>query len=77
MKIEETFNIHKKINCVFPFFKSKWLCKKGLHNYHIRQTVLFTSQKSLDESWHRINYITKWHSYWECECCGKIKEFEE
>ena len=35
MTIEETYNIHKKINCTLPFFKSKWLCKKGIHNYMI------------------------------------------
>lgn len=35
MKIDETYNIHKKINCIFPFFKSKLLCKKGLHSYQI------------------------------------------
>lgn len=37
MTIKETYNIHKKINCVFPFFKSKFLCKKGLHNYEIHR----------------------------------------
>lgn len=35
MTIDETYNIHKKINCVFPFFKSKMLCKKGIHNYRL------------------------------------------
>ena len=35
MTLEETYNIHKKINCVFLWFKSKHLCKKGLHNYRI------------------------------------------
>ena len=35
MDIDETYNIHKKINCVIPFFKSKRLCKKGIHNYRI------------------------------------------
>ena len=33
MSIEDTYNIHKKINCIFPFFKSKIMCKKGTHNY--------------------------------------------
>jgi ribosomal protein L37AE/L43A len=37
MNIEETYNIHKKINCVFPFFKSKLLCKKGIHNYQLKR----------------------------------------
>lgn len=35
MSIDETYNIHKKINCVFPFFKSKHLCNKGIHNFRI------------------------------------------
>lgn len=33
MRLEDTYNIHKKINCILPFFKSKKLCKKGIHNY--------------------------------------------
>ena len=33
MELDATYNIHKKINCILPFFKSKWLCKKGIHNY--------------------------------------------
>jgi len=35
VNIEETYNIHKKINCVFKYFKSKYLCNKGIHNYII------------------------------------------
>ena len=35
VKLEETYNIHKVINSIFSFFKSKWLCKKGIHNYRL------------------------------------------
>lgn len=33
IRLEETYNIHKNINSILPFFKSKILCKKGIHNY--------------------------------------------
>lgn len=35
MTIEKTYNIHKIINCVFSKFKSKYLCKRKIHNYRI------------------------------------------
>ena len=34
-EVEETYNIHKIINCIIPSFKSKFLCRKGIHNYMI------------------------------------------
>lgn len=37
MTVNETFNIHKKINCIFPSFKSKFLCRKGFHNYEVNR----------------------------------------
>lgn len=49
MRIEETYNIHKKISCIFPHFKSKWLCKKGKHNYQLMAL--------------KPNYIAKWKCY--------------
>ena len=35
MRLEDTYNIHKKINSIIPFFKSKRLCNKNIHNYII------------------------------------------
>lgn len=39
-EIENTYNIHKKIKCIIPIFKSKFLCKLGIHNFQ-----LFTEKK--------------------------------
>jgi len=47
MNIDDTYNIHKIISCIFPRFKSKWLCKKGKHNYQIIALK-------------KDNYKTKW-----------------
>lgn len=46
MNIEDTYNIHKTINCIFRKFKSKWLCKKGLHNFRINPNY-----KNLEWNW--------------------------
>ena len=62
MTIEETYNIHKIINCIFPHFKSKCLCKHNKHNYEIHSKI---------EN-HKI-----WKIYWKCRCCGKEIEFYE
>ena len=59
--IDQTYNIHKKINCVFPKFKSKMMCKAGKHNYRVYSTTK-------DED--RV-------PYWKCYCCGNTEEFEE
>lgn len=40
MRIDETYNIHKKISCIFPHFRSKYLCSKGKHNYQIKERNL-------------------------------------
>ena len=39
IKIKETYNIHKNINSIFSFLKSKYLCKKGIHNYRVASTT--------------------------------------
>lgn len=73
MNIEETYNIHKKINCVFPFFKSKWLCKKNKHNYEIHSRWIKPKYPMVyfgvinDEV--KEKYILE--TYWKCRCCGK------
>ena len=78
MNIEETYNIHKKINCVFPHFKSKWLCKHNKHNYqlHSRIEIIPEIEKEFDPRakiiTHRVVYYNKiWKTYWKCYCCGK------
>ena len=84
MNEEEIYNIHQKINCVFPFFKSKYLCKKGLHCYllhneHIVNPIYYTEE---DETHHYIiskviEYEHLDRIYYKCKCCGKEKELNE
>ena len=42
MKLEDTYNIHKKINCILPFFKSKKLCKKVKTDMHFSTPSMAT-----------------------------------
>ena len=77
MRIEETYNIHKKINCVFPFFKSKWLCKKGVHNYQIISKIISIPMVSyIERGTKKISYQRVFEKYWKCKCCGKEEKFE-
>lgn len=61
MTINETYNIHKIINCMLPHFKSKWLCKREKHNYQI-----YCCKKKKE-------YVI----FWKCNCCGKKEKFED
>lgn len=84
MRINETYNIHKKINCIIPCFKSKFLCKKGLHNYCINSSITVISITYTEEDEAHTYEITKVTDYqrtyktnWKCICCGKEEKFDE
>ena len=73
MRLVETYNIHKNINSILPFYKSKRLCKKGLHNYLINPKVEY-------EYIYGKNYVQKKQidkTNFKCYCCGKEVEWEE
>lgn len=85
MKIEDTYNIHKKISCMFPKFKFKWLCKKDIHNYQIntswRVTPIineyYSSYKDTLTTKEIIDYDRECRTYWRCYCCGKEVDIDE
>lgn len=84
MKIEETYNIHKKINCVFPFFKSKRLCNRGIHNYILHKWTEINPIVSYEEDYKRNIVVAKVERYerinfinLKCLCCGKQIDLEE
>ena len=78
MTLEDTYNIHKEINCVLPFFKSKRLCKKGIHNYHLGCRVIekpITLHK--EKEFEVIQVKREYKAYWKCYCCGKEEEWSD
>ncbi len=72
MEIKETYNIHKRINCIFPHFKSKFLCKKGKHNYQLHSKTI-TYEPIIEEDGHkkRVEFPREDILYWKCACCGR------
>jgi len=78
MTIDETYNIHKIINCMFRHFKSKWLCKHNKHNYELHSKIenipVITEKTTKEEI---IENHKIWKTYWKCRCCGKEIEFYE
>lgn len=78
MKLKETYNIHKKINCLFPRFKSKFLCKKNIHNFQL-QTKTVLSEPIIEEDGYnkRLTVPREYLTYWKCYCCGKTEKWEE
>lgn len=83
MKLKETYNIHKKINCIFPFFKSKYLCRKGIHNYRINTEIRVIPHCYQEEDYENNMIVTRVEKYeyidltnLKCYCCGKEKELE-
>lgn len=87
MTTNETYNIHKKINCIFPHFKSKWLCKHNKHNFQIKSRInyipiiytpyepLYLETKEIKTRY--VEYIKEWKTYWQCACCGKEEKFND
>jgi hypothetical protein len=81
MKLEKTYNIHKKINCILPFFKSKYLCKKEIHNYRINPQIsiipiTYTEEGELFKETKIIEYQQIDETNLKCYCCGKETELE-
>lgn len=78
MLLKETYNIHKKINCVVPFFKSKKLCKKGIHNYRIKPLNIEEKIERKDEEDYCIIRRTQIVYYGlKCFCCGQERELKD
>jgi hypothetical protein len=82
MNLEETYNIHKKINCIFPFFKSKFLCKRGIHNYLINSRIsIFPRLYEEEGEFAKITTVIEYNRINEtnlkCYCCGKEVELDE
>lgn len=84
MKLEETYNIHKNLNSIFPFFKSKKLCKKGIHNYRINpQHKIIPHYYQEEDETHTmiisriINYEHIDLTNFKCFCCGKEEKIDE
>ena len=81
MRLKETYNIHKKINCIFPFFKSKTLCEKGIHNYRINLNIVCIPHIYQEDDGYMV--ITQVERYeridltnLKCYCCGKEIKLE-
>ena len=84
MRLEDTYNKHKKINCIFPWFKSKRLCEKGIHNYRInpRWEIIPEIEEVRDIKANEIYYRFVEYKHndltnLKCFCCGKEVELEE
>ncbi len=84
MTIDETYNIHKIINCIFPHFKSKYLCKKEIHNYRLNPTktvIAKTYTERNDMSDYEITKATSYQTIDEtnlkCFCCGRKEKLDE
>ena len=78
MLLEETYNIHKKLNCIFPFLKLKFLCNKGIHNYRIELlNYEETEEKEKNEYYCKITRHRIFHYGLKCYCCGKEIELTD
>ena len=84
MKLIETYNIHKNLNSIFPFFKSKRLCKKGIHNFIINPHHIVEPHyyEEYDKSGTMIvakvtNYQHIDLTNLKCACCGKEVELDD
>lgn len=84
MKLEDTYNIHKKINCIFPFFKSKRLCKKGIHNYILNPKHIVIPHYYQEEDEEHQMIVSRIVEYehidltnLKCLCCGKEIRLDE
>ena len=84
MKIEEIGNVHRNINCIFPWFKSKRLCEKGIHNYRINPQWEIIPEIEEVFDWkaqyqtHRtVGYTRRDLTNLKCFCCGKEEILEK
>lgn len=53
-------------------FKSKWLCKHGMHNYMIRNKYEI-KEEEITEDGVKIKIYHRVYSpaFYKCHCCGK------
>ena len=84
MKIEETYNIHKKINCIFPFFKSKAMCKNGVHNFRLNPQYKIIPHYCQEQDYERNIVVSKIEEYervdltnLKCFCCGREEKLDD
>lgn len=84
MIIDESYNIHKKLNCIFPFFKSKWLCKRDIHNFQLTRRIEYIPEiREIFEPYLKYKkhvlykYDVEEEVIWKCKCCGMIKPYKE
>jgi hypothetical protein len=83
MKLNDTYNVHKKINSIFPFFKSKYLCKKGIHNFALNVVDIVIPHYYQEEDYERKMMVSIVERYehisrtnLKCLCCGKEIELD-
>ena len=76
MRLEETHNIHRNINCIFPWFKSKRLCEKGIHNWRIKRNEVQFSLRQIEGNTYQLDMIDS-PDRLVCFCCGKEERLEE
>lgn len=78
MELEDTYNIHKKINCIFPHFKLKILCKHNIHNYRVFPEYKIKRVVYQDSFTGKCDYkwIDERKNILKCYCCGKEEELE-
>jgi hypothetical protein len=76
IKLDETYNIHKKINCIIPFFKSKFLCKKGIHNYRLNPKMSLISKTYTKDGQFFKQTKCIDETNLKCYCCGKEIKLE-
>lgn len=72
MKLNDTYNVHKKINSIFPFFKSKYLCKKGIHNFALNIVDIVIPHYYYQVR--KYEHISRTNL--KCLCCGKEIELD-
>jgi len=84
MDFKDRKNLHWKINAVFPFFKSKYLCKKGIHNYILNPDVIMIPHYTIEDDYENNMVRYKFVEYeridktnLKCKCCGKEIELRD
>ena len=78
MNIGDIYNIHCLLYDIFHIgthhFKSKLLCKIGLHNYQIHCKKIPLEPDIYEENGTTITrYRFDYKIYWKCYCCKKKK----
>lgn len=81
MRIEDSYNIHCFLYDILHIgthhFKSKLLCKLGLHNYQIHSKRIPLEPDIYKERGTTVTrYRFDWKTYYKCYCCGKEEKIE-